>query len=457
VGAADQEPWRDVPSRSPWFEQLDNDSAPRPLDGDVTTDVAIVGAGIAGIATAFFVLRETDRRVLVLERGRAGSGATGHNAGQVANYFERPLCELVEQYGFDLAISAQAAIDAAFDLLKLMIAETGSTVRLEPVTGHMGMFSLNHLDVHLSNQALRRRGGLEVEECIVSADAPFLADIPADYAGLYTVVPRREIEARLGTRCGDYHAVLSSPKACVNSALLVEHAIAYLERAHPDRFRFVDHTTVERITLGTSSAVLTAHGHRVNCANVVLCTNGYVDHQVVDVDGSSIELPLIQTVGFMGGYFEREPKPPGAISYVKNEHIGGELPYGYVTRRTYDRPDGVSTLTCVGGPEIELDDGDRYDPAATVPGYALEQLDTQVRAVIDLPGGSNEAYDYAWHGVMGYMPDRLRVVGHEPRNPSLLYNLACNGVGILPSLHGGQRIARLLAGEQLPPSLFDPR
>ncbi|HEX6659072.1 MAG TPA: FAD-binding oxidoreductase, partial [Ilumatobacter sp.] len=154
--------WRDVTSRSPWFEQLHTDTAPRPLDGDVTTDVAIVGAGIAGIATAFFVLRETDHSVLVLERERAGSGATGHNAGQVANYFERPLCDLVEQYGFDLAISAQAAIDDAFDLLRLMVAETESTVRLERVTGHMGMFSVNHLDVHLSNQALRRRGGLEV-------------------------------------------------------------------------------------------------------------------------------------------------------------------------------------------------------------------------------------------------------------------------------------------------------
>ena len=77
--------------------------------------------------------------------------------------------------------------------------------------------------------------------------------------------------------------------------------------------------------------------------------------------------------------------------------------------------------------------------------------------MVDEPGGCNEAYDYAWHGLMGYTPDRLRVVGFEHRNPALLYNLACNGVGILPSLHGGHRVAQLLAGEQLPPSLFDPR
>ena len=456
VGARDQ-PWRDVVSRSPWYEQLRTDAPPQPLDADATTDVAIIGAGIAGVATAFFILRETERDVLLIERNRAGSGATGHNAGQVANYFERPLCELADEYGFDLAIAAQAAIDDAFDLLALMLDESGSTIRLEHVMGHMGMFTCNHLEIHLCNQALRRRGGLDVEEIVVSADAPFLAEIPREYSDLYVVVPRSEIEARLGRRCGDYHAVLSAPKACINSALLVEDALAHLERAHPGRFRYVDNTMVERISMTGSGAVLDAGGHRVDCDRVVLCTNGYIDHDVVATDGSRIELPLIQTVGYMGGYFERDPQPPGAMSFIKNAKIGGDLPYGYVTRRTYDRPGEAATLTCVGGPETELEAGDRYDAAAPVPAAAIEQLDTQVRAVIDERGGCTEAYDYVWHGLMGYMPDRLRVVGPEPRDPALLYNLACNGVGILPSLHGGQRLAKLLAGHQLPPSLFDPR
>jgi len=456
MGVSDELAWRDVEPRSPWYEQL-RDDPPQPLDGDATTDAAIVGAGIAGAATAFFTLRETDYGVLLLERNRAGSGATGHNAGQVANYFERPLCELVDDYGFELAIAAQAAIDDAFDLLTLMLDESGSSVRLERVLGHMGMFTCNHLEVHLRNQSMRSRGGLEVEEIVVSSDAPFLAEIPAEYADLYTVVPRAEIEARLGLRCGRYYAVLSAGKACINSALLVQDAIGYLERKYPDRFRYVDHTMVGRISLSDGGATLDAGGYRVACRRVVLCTNGYVDHEVAAADGSRIDLPLIQTVGFMGGYFEREPQPPGAFSYIKNDRIGGDLPYGYATRRTYDRPGGTTTLTCVGGPEIDLDAGNSYDAGAPVPGYAVEQLDSQVRSVIDEPGGSSAAYDYAWHGLMGYMPDRLRVVGQEPRNPALLYNLACNGVGILSSLHGGLRIAELLAGRQLPPSLFDPR
>jgi glycine/D-amino acid oxidase-like deaminating enzyme len=163
-------------------------------------------------------------------------------------------------------------------------------------------------------------------------------------------------------------------------------------------------------------------------------------------------------VGYMGGYFERERLPPAAISFIKNDRIGGDLPYAYVTRRTYDTPAGDATLTCVGGPEKLLDvpiDDFVYDDAEPVPAAKLEQLDVEVRSVIDDPGGP-DAYDFAWHGLMGYTQQRVRLIGFEPKYHALLYNLGCNGVGILPSIHGGHRIARLLAGNDLGPSMFDP-
>ena len=58
---------------------------------------------------------------------------------------------------------------------------------------------------------------------------------------------------------------------------------------------------------------------------------------------------------------------------------------------------------------------------------------------------------------MGYNDGGVRVIGAHPRHRRLLYNLGCNGVGLLPSIHGGHRIARLLAGDEPGPSVFDPR
>ena len=215
---------------------------------------------------------------------------------------------------------------------------------------------------------------------------------------------------------------------------------------------------VDRIALGEGGAALDAGGHHVACEHVVLCTNGFRDHHVFDVDGSPIDLPLIQTVGFMGAYFEPELMDPTAISFIKNERIGGDLPYGYLTRRTYDRPSGPATLTCLGGPEIELDDDESVRPRGSRSWFGAGTSRSE-RAIGSRPNpaGTTTAFDYAWHGLMGYTPNRLRLIGFEPRNPALLYNLACNGVGILPvDPRRSERIARLLAGERMPPSLFDP-
>jgi hypothetical protein len=58
--------------------------------------------------------------------------------------------------------------------------------------------------------------------------------------------------------------------------------------------------------------------------------------------------------------------------------------------------------------------------------------------------------------LMGYTANGLRLVGFEKRNSVLMYNLGCNGIGILPAIWGGLRISNLLNGEKSE-SLFDPK
>jgi glycine/D-amino acid oxidase-like deaminating enzyme len=142
----------DQPTRSPWLAHLADDGALQPLEADISTDVAVVGAGIAGVATAFFVLRGTSHSVLLIERDRVARGATGRNAGQLTTYFERPLCDIADEFGVEQAVDAQRGLDGAHDLLDLMVAETGATIRVERFSGHMGMFNLHHLQVHLRNR-----------------------------------------------------------------------------------------------------------------------------------------------------------------------------------------------------------------------------------------------------------------------------------------------------------------
>ena len=169
-------------------------------------------------------------------------------------------------------------------LLDLMTVETGASVRVDRFTGHMGMFSLNHLQVHLRNNLIRRQGGLREESCVVSEDAEFLDQIPAEFASFYTVVPQATIRTLLETDDDRYRAVLSDRKGCINSGLLVPAGPGVSSSAdYPDRFRYVDRTLVDRIVVDAGDGgVLDANGHAVSASRVVLCTNGFVDHTIED-------------------------------------------------------------------------------------------------------------------------------------------------------------------------------
>ena len=69
-----------------------------PLTGDATVDVCVVGAGIAGCATAL-ELAERGYRVALLEAERVGWGASGRSGGQAIFGFGTDMATLAGQVG----------------------------------------------------------------------------------------------------------------------------------------------------------------------------------------------------------------------------------------------------------------------------------------------------------------------------------------------------------------------
>ncbi|WP_397379870.1 NAD(P)/FAD-dependent oxidoreductase [Pseudomonas sp.] len=68
-----------------------NPVPPRPeLNGDVETDVCIVGAGYTGLSTAISLL-EHGFKVSSVEAAKVGFGASGRNGGQIVNSYSRDI------------------------------------------------------------------------------------------------------------------------------------------------------------------------------------------------------------------------------------------------------------------------------------------------------------------------------------------------------------------------------
>lgn len=122
-----------------------------------------------------------------------------------------------------------------------------------------------------------------------------------------------------------------------------------------------------------------------------------------------------------------------------------------MTRRKYiDGP--KRELTCVGGPDLPLGAKERY-LSESVP-EAKEHYSRIEETIID--AFTDAKSDFSWHGLMGYTSSGVRIIGRDPYFPSLVYNMGCNGIGILPSIYGGKRVAQIINGETLAPSIFDP-
>ena len=136
-------------NKSPWIEQLNKKIPTRSLKENASCDVCIVGAGISGVTSAYYFLKDTTASVLLLEAKKLGHGATGHNAGQLASYLEESFESLVTKYGITKAIEAQRAILESWDLLDRIIFETKLPTKPHTFAGFAGCTRIEQVLNHL--------------------------------------------------------------------------------------------------------------------------------------------------------------------------------------------------------------------------------------------------------------------------------------------------------------------
>ena len=95
-----------------WHDTVPDDLAARPaLPGDRQVDVAIVGGGLTGLWTAWYLLdRDPTLTIAVLEKEIAGFGASGRNGGWVSALFPRSTASLERAHGREAALAMRRAM-----------------------------------------------------------------------------------------------------------------------------------------------------------------------------------------------------------------------------------------------------------------------------------------------------------------------------------------------------------
>lgn len=149
--------------RSYWIDTAPQGDPHPALDGDLTVDVAVVGAGMAGLSTAWELAR-TGRRVALLEADRIASGVTGHTTAKLSVLHTLVYERLRRKRGAEAArLYAQSQTDA--------IRHAARTVR------ELGI----DCDWEETSAYTYAEDAARTEELKAEAEAARGAGLPADY------------------------------------------------------------------------------------------------------------------------------------------------------------------------------------------------------------------------------------------------------------------------------------
>ena len=369
------------------------------LDRDLETGVCIVGAGIAGLSTAYCLVH-SGRRVVVVDDGPIGGGETCRTTAHLTSALDDRYCELEKLHGERGARLAALSHTAAIQAIERIVTETGALCEFERVDGFLFAPPGESPDLLKRELEAARRAGLLVQWLDQAPIADFHTG-PAlcfpDQAQFHPLV---------------YLAAL---------ARSVESAGGLIVRAHAEEF-----------TGGKSARVKTSEGHTITASAIVVATNTPVNDRVA-----------IHT------------KQAPYRTYV----VGLRVPRGRVTRALFwdtadpyhyvrvQPLDASSELLIVGGEDHRT--GQQDDGA-----QRFVRLEEWARARFP----SAQGVEFQWSGQVMEPVDSLAFIGRNPGDEDNVFiATGDSGNGMTHGTIAGLLLTDLILGRENQYSeLYDP-
>ncbi len=117
-------------SKSTWMPER------KSLSENIETEVAVIGAGMTGILTAY-LLQQTGRKVIVLEADRIGSGQTKNTTAKITSQHGRIYSQLTKDYGVECARLYARANEAAIAAYERIIEKNHIECHFERLPSYL--------------------------------------------------------------------------------------------------------------------------------------------------------------------------------------------------------------------------------------------------------------------------------------------------------------------------------
>lgn len=390
-------------SRDPYWW----DAAPREAPAEVRLpghcDVAIVGAGYAGLSAALTLAR-AGRSVVVLEADAPGHGASSRSAGMIGHGHRLSYTKLIERFGLEKAKDLVREGRASLEFVKALIAG-------------------EKIDAGLQLCGRVRGAWTQTDYAMLARDATALRrdlGMPVD------ILSRADVRNELAADC--YHGgLLFHAHGGVHPALLQQ---GLLQRARAAGVLVAGFTPVTAVRREGAAFVLDTARGDVGAAVVVATTNGYTGRITPNLARRVVPIPSF--------VMATEPLGESRVrSLIRNGRMIVET---YAKHRSL-RPSPDHTRIVMGGRAalhpIPLDE-------------ACAWLAKELRAIF--PSLADVRISHVWTGNVAMTRSDLPGIGQRD---GVWYALGCNGSGVALMPYLGHKVALKVLGERDGNTAFD--
>ena len=145
--------------KSIWSESCKFDKREE-LNGDIKTDILIIGAGIAGILVGYF-LKKSGREVVLIDKSEIASGNTRNTTAKITSQHDLIYNKLIEEFGEEKAKQYAKANELAIKKYKEIIKERKIECDFEEVPAYI--YSLNDTELIKKEVDAAKKLGIEAE------------------------------------------------------------------------------------------------------------------------------------------------------------------------------------------------------------------------------------------------------------------------------------------------------
>lgn len=367
------------------------------LTKDTTADVCVVGAGIAGLTTAYLLLSE-GRSVIILDDGPIGGGETSRTTAHLSNALDDRYYELENMHGEQGSRLAAESHSKAIDRIEFIVEQERIACDFERLDGYLFVPPGESVDV---------------------LDKEFEA---AHRAGLTEVgrAPRAPL------KCFDTGPCLRFPRQAQFHPLKYLDALA--KAIEKKGGRIFTQTHAKEFEDGVPARVITSQGPVIRARALVVATNTPVN------DWVAIHTKQAAYRTYVIGM----PIPKGSVT--KALYWDTSDPYHYV--RVQDG--GQAEVLIVGGEDHKTGQADDAD---------FERLEAWTRERFPM----GEAMTLRWSGQIMETIDSLAFIGRNPGDTNIYVVTGDSGNGMTHGTIGAILLTDLIEGRKNDwAALYDP-